>query len=149
MTASEAPASAPSTRPRRGLVALGVVSVIFGAATLKEGGSVLFVDGASRHAAGHYVPFVVWFNFLAAFAYVAAGIGIARGRPWAARLALGLGGTTALVFALFGAYVLMGGSYEPRTLGAMAIRTLFWMLVGWRACTVLRCLSRHRGTAPG
>jgi hypothetical protein len=124
------------------LLALGLVSVVFGVITLKEGGSVLFFEGASRHAAGHYVPFVVWFNALAAFAYIAAGVGIALGRRWAARLALVLAAATALVFALFGAYVWMGGAYEQRTVGAMAIRTLFWLLVGWRTCAVLRCVDR-------
>lgn len=128
---------------RRGLLALGLVSVVFGLVSLKEGGAVLFVEGASRHAAGHYVPFVVWFNFLAAFAYVAAGVGITLGRVWAARLALGLAGASAIVFGLFGVSALMGGAYEQRTVGAMTIRTLFWLLVGWRACAVLRCAQRR------
>lgn len=144
MTPAEAPSNGRSTRPRRGLVALGLIAVVFGLVTMKEGGAVLFVDGASRHAAGHYVPFVLWFNFLAAFAYVAAGVGLVRGRPWAARLALGLGGATALVFALFGIHVLAGGGYEQRTVTAMAVRTLFWLLVGWRARSVLRCTERRR-----
>ncbi len=29
---------------------------------------------AARVAAGNFVPFVVWFNFLAGFVYVAAGV---------------------------------------------------------------------------
>tara|TARA_R110002110_G_scaffold239506_1_gene455438 strand:- start:59 stop:493 length:435 start_codon:yes stop_codon:yes gene_type:complete len=37
-------------------------------------------------SAGHYGPFVVWFNFLAGFAYVVAGFGLWFRRRWAAGL---------------------------------------------------------------
>jgi len=36
----------------------GVIGALFGLMTLREGGAVLFVDGAARVAAGDYVPFV-------------------------------------------------------------------------------------------
>ena len=55
---------------------LSLLAIGFGLLTLREGGAVLFVDGAARLAAGHYVPFVLWFNFLAGFAYVVAGVGL-------------------------------------------------------------------------
>ena len=73
-----------ATHPLRVLAALGGV---FGLATLREGGLVLFGSGATRAAAGDYVDFVVWFNFLAGFAYVIAGTGLAFRRPWAVRMA--------------------------------------------------------------
>ncbi len=44
---------------------ISLVAIAFGLLTLKEGGSVLFGDTAARTAAGHYVPFVLWFNFVA------------------------------------------------------------------------------------
>jgi len=50
-----------------------VVAVAFGLLTIKEGGTILFGDEAARAAAGNYVPFVLWFNFMAGFAYVIAG----------------------------------------------------------------------------
>jgi hypothetical protein len=53
---------------------------VFGALTIASGGRVLFVSEAARVATGNYVPFVVWFNFLAGFAYVAAGVGLWLGR---------------------------------------------------------------------
>lgn len=109
--------------------ALGAFGVLFGLVTLKEGGAVLFVDGEARHAAGHYVPFVVWLNFLAGFFYVAAGVGLVMTRRWAVWLAGGIAAVTALGFAAFGAHVLGGGAFEVRTVVAMSIRTLFWMLV--------------------
>jgi len=51
-------------------------AVVFGFLTIKSGGAVLFVDGSSRQAAGNFVPFVVWFNFVAGFVYLIAGGGI-------------------------------------------------------------------------
>lgn len=110
---------------------LGVIAVLFGLVTLKEGASVLFFDGAARAAAGHYVPFVLWFNWLAGFAYVAAGIGLLRGSDWAPRLAAMLAAATLLVFAAFGAHIATGQPYETRTVAAMTLRSLFWVGVAW------------------
>ncbi len=106
----------------------GGAAIIFGLATLKEGGSVLFIDGASRAEAGAFVPFVVWTNFLAGFAYLAAGFGLVRGRPWAARLALGLAAVTVLLAVAFGVHVALGGAYERRTVAALAVRAAFWIV---------------------
>jgi hypothetical protein len=50
-----------------------LIAAVFGAATVASGASVLFGEGAV--AAGNYVPFIVWFNFLAGFAYVLAALG--------------------------------------------------------------------------
>jgi hypothetical protein len=118
------------------------VAVLFGAATVASGGSVLFGSGAA--AAGNYVPFVVWFNFLAGFFYVAAGVGLWRRRPWAAWLAVALAALTALVFAAFGWHVASGGAYEARTVAAMTLRTLVWTAI---AALAIRLLT-SRGTAP-
>ncbi len=109
------------------LRAIAAVAVLFGALTVWSGGTVLFGNGAQ--AAGNYVPFVVWFNFLAGFAYVAAGVGIWRRRPWAAALAAALAGLTALVFVAFGSWVATGGAYEMRTVLAMTIRTVLWTAI--------------------
>jgi hypothetical protein len=38
----------------------------------------LFGTEATRAAAGNAVPFVLWFNFLAGFAYILAGLGLLR-----------------------------------------------------------------------
>lgn len=106
---------------------LAVVAFVFGIATVRAGGSVLFGDGAA--AAGNFFPFVVWFNFLAGFFYVAAAPGLWRGAPWAAWLAGALAILTVLVFAAFGGYVAMGAPYEPRTVAAMSARTLLWLTI--------------------
>lgn len=112
-----------------------VVAVLFGLMTLKEGGTVLFGGEAARTAAGAYVPFVLWFNFLAGFAYVAAGLALWWRQGWAAGLALGIALATALVFAALGVHVMNGGAYETRTVAAMALRTTVWLAIGvvaWR-----------------
>ena len=46
--------------------AASIVAIVFGLMTIISGGSVLFIESA-RRAAGDYVPFVLWFNFLAGF----------------------------------------------------------------------------------
>ena len=76
--------------PRRGwpVRLMSVVAVAFGLLTLKEGGAVLLGSEAARAAAGNIVPFVLWFNFMAGFAYVAAGVGLWPGKRWATRLAM-------------------------------------------------------------
>lgn len=104
-----------------------IVAIAFGFLTLFEGGHVLFGPEAVRAAAGHYVPFVLWFNFLAGFAYVAAGAGLWLWRRWAARLALAIAAATALVFAAFGVHIALGGAFELRTVAAMTLRTVFWL----------------------
>ena len=116
---------------RRGpwIWAISLLAVVFGLMTLKEGGAVLFGSGEARTAAGNYVPFVLWFNFVAGFAYVVAGVGIWLQRRWAAGLALVIAAATALVFAAFGVHVLAGGEYELRTVVAMSLRTLVWAAI--------------------
>ena len=116
-------------------VSAGVVA--FGLLTLKEGGSVLFIDGAARAAAGAYVPFVLWFNFLAGFAYGVAGVGLWCRHRWAAWLALAIAAATACICVAFGVHVLGGGAYEQRTVLALALRTLVWTAVATFAWRVL------------
>jgi hypothetical protein len=113
-------------RPRWA-IALAVLAGIFGLLTLKSGGEVLFIDGAGREAAGNYVPFVVWFNFLAGFVYIVGAVGLALWRSWVTPLAFAVAVLTIAVFIAFGVHVLMGGAYEVRTVGAMSLRCLVWL----------------------
>ena len=105
------------------------VAVVFGVVTILSGGQALFGSAAMRQAVGDAVPFVLWFNFLSGFFYVFAGIGIARGRHWAARMALYLVFAIAAVFALFGLHILQGGAFQMRTVGAMTLRLIVWIIV--------------------
>jgi hypothetical protein len=119
-----------TTRPRGFLVwAISLIAVGFGLLTIKEGAMILFVSEAARAAAGNYVPFVLWFNFLAGFAYVVAGIGLWRQQRWAVWLAVIIATATVLTFAVFGMHVVFGGVYEPRTVIAMSLRILVWVTI--------------------
>lgn len=118
------------------LWAIALVAIGFGLLTIKEGGMTLSGDEAARAAAGNYVPFVLWFNFVAGFAYVVSGAGMWMQHRWAAWLAVAIAVATALTFAAFGAHVYFGGSYESRTVIAMNLRTLVWTSIAaiawWR-----------------
>ena len=128
--------SANPTVRRRWMQAASLVAVAFGLLTLKEGGTVLFGGPEARAAAGQVVPFVLWFNFAAGFAYVAAGVGLWMQRRWALWLAVAIAASTGLVFAAFGVHVLGGGAHETRTVVAMTLRTLVWAAlaaIAWKA----------------
>lgn len=131
--------TAERTRRSPWIWTISLVAIGFGLLTIRAGGTVLFGSAAARSAAGHYVPFVLWFNFLAGFAYVIAGVGLWLERRWAAWLALVIAVATALVFAAFGVHVLAGGAYELRTVVAMSLRTLVWT-----AIAVVALLARRR-----
>jgi hypothetical protein len=119
-----------STQPRGMRVwAISLVAVAFGLLTLKEGGTVLFGDEVARAAAGNYVPFVLWFNFLAGFAYVVAGAGLWLQQRWAVWLSAAIAAATALTFVTFGVHIYSGGVFEIRTMIAMIVRTLVWVAI--------------------
>ena len=105
----------------------GGLAVVFGLATLVEGGHVLFGGPAARAEAGDIVPFVLLFNFGAGFVYVLAGLATLFRRGWAVWIARALAVATLLVFAAFGIHVFGGGTFEPRTVVAMTIRSAFWV----------------------
>ena len=108
---------------------LAIMAIAFGAVTVYSGGQALFGSPEARAAVGNAVPLVLWFNFFAGFVYILAGAGLLRRRPWALYAALVLASTTALIAAAFGVHVLSGGAFEMRTIGPLAIRLLFWIVV--------------------
>ena len=112
-----------------GIWLVPVVAVVFGLLTIKSGGAVLFVDGVDRQAAGDYVPFVLWFIFLSGFVYIIAGVGIWMQKQWAAKLAVLIAVSILAVYAIFGLYILNGGSYEMRTVAAMSMRSVVWAII--------------------
>ena len=112
-----------------------LVGGLFGIATIFSAGSVLFGPEAARVAAGDIVPFVVWFNLIAGFAYVTAALGIWQHRPWAGRLAVGIAAATALVAVGFAWVAFQGAAFEMRTVGALVLRVAVWTVI---ALVVLR-----------
>lgn len=119
-----------------------IVAVIFGVMTLKSGGSVIFFDGEARQAAGNYINFVVWFNFIAGFFYIATGTGIWLQKSWALTTAIIIASLTLLVFAAFGIHIYNGGEYEQRTIVAMSLRSFIWMVIAIKAYRVI--LATHQ-----
>ncbi|MFP8780233.1 hypothetical protein [Hydrogenophaga sp. RWCD_12] len=115
--------------------ALSAFGVVFGALTVVSGWQGLFGDAATRMALGNTVGYVLWFNFVAGFVYVAAGLGLWHGARWGLWLSTALAVGTALLAAAFGVHVLRGGAFEMRTVGALTLRFGFWTVV---AAVVLR-----------
>lgn len=114
------------------------IAIAFGMLTIKSGGSVIFFDGPARLAAGNYVNFVVWFNFLAGFLYILAGVGFLLNKNWTAKLSFAIAAATLLVFATFGIHILMNGSYEIRTVIAMSLRSAIWVTFSFAAYTLVK-----------
>ncbi|GEO86523.1 MULTISPECIES: hypothetical protein [Alphaproteobacteria] len=119
-----------------GLKAAGAIGLVFGLLTIFSGGMALFGGEAARAAVGNAVPFVLWFNFIAGFFYVLAGMGLLLKRRSAVWLSVAIAVATALVLAAFGLHVAGGGLYEMRTVGAMLLRLAVWTTiatVSWRS----------------
>lgn len=108
-----------------------MTAVLFGVLTVASGGRVLFGSDDARRAAGAIVGFVLWFNFVAGFAYVVAGLGLWLRRRSAVPMAGLIAVATATVFAAFGVHVWSGGAYELRTVAAMSLRLAVWAAIAW------------------
>jgi hypothetical protein len=112
-----------------GIWIMTVIAVVFGLLTIKSGGSVLFVDGIGREEAGNYVPFVLWVNFFAGFAYLLAAAGLFMQKHWAVWISIFIAVSTVVFFPLLGLHILNDGLYEVRTVIAMSLRTAVWTLI--------------------
>ena len=108
---------------------VAIAAIVFGVVTVLTGGRALFGSLESRADFGNVVPFVLWFNFLAGFVYLVAGAGLLLCRRWAVYTSMFVAVSTILVFVAFGVHVIGGGAFERRTIGALTIRTLFWIAV--------------------
>jgi len=108
---------------------LGAAALLFGVLTIASGGRALLGGAEARAALGEVVGFVLWFNALAGFAYVAVGAGLWARRSWTPAAAWLIAAATAVVALAFAAHVWSGGGYEARTVGAMTLRVGFWVLV--------------------
>ncbi len=58
------------------IIAISLMAVAFGLMTVKSASFALFGGEAGVQFAGKYVPFVLYFNFIAGFFYILSGLGI-------------------------------------------------------------------------
>ncbi|MBI3704363.1 MAG: hypothetical protein HY244_11100 [Rhizobiales bacterium] len=139
-----------ATKPLRPRWVIGAafIAVIFGIVTVFVGGKTLFGGAEERAAAGNIVPFVLWFNFIAGFAYVIAGFGLFFRKRWAALLSVAIAVATAAVFIAFAVHVVLGGAFEQRTVGAMIIRSVVWIAIAVLSCRALGCFRRGANDRP-
>ncbi len=121
---------------------ISFITVVFGIMTIKSGGSVLFIDGEARRIAGNYVNFVLWFNFIAGFFYIATGIGLLFQKNWALTAAIIIAVLTILIFAILGVYIYYGGEYEQRTIAAMSLRSAVWLVIAIKAYQVMSHITQ-------
>jgi hypothetical protein len=136
----------PSIRPRWATLATlaAWIAILFGVVTVLVGGKALIADAA----ASDIVLFVLWFNFMAGFAYVIAGYGVFQWKPWAACLSAAIAIATVAAFVAFGIHVVLGGPFAVRTVGAMTLRSLVWIVIAVAACRALGCVPRE-ASQPG
>lgn len=141
-----------SKRPARdvAIVISALCALLFGVLSVFSGGQALFGGETAREAVGAVVPFVLWFNFSAGLAYVIAGLGLLLRTRWAIWLSILIAVSTLSVFLALGVHIGLGGAYEMRTVGAMVIRSVFWIVIAalaWRSLRSVRARSdplRHQ-----
>ncbi|MGB7244462.1 MAG: hypothetical protein WBC93_20545 [Sulfitobacter sp.] len=122
---------AKAIKPRPYLKGIALLAIVFGATTVISGGNVLFGPKVVQEMAGRFVPFVVWFNFFAGFFYIAAGLAIWQRHRFALGLSIAIASATLLVAVAFGVWVIQGGDFEMRTVGALALRFAVWAAISW------------------
>lgn len=109
--------------------------VLFGIMTLFEGGKVLFTE-TGRASAGNFVPFVIWFNWIAGFFYITTGIALFRMKSCAKKVATLIAVGSSIVLIALIVHIQSGGLYETRTIFAMSFRTIVWIsiaAIAWKS----------------
>jgi hypothetical protein len=138
----------PRPHRPRWTIAAALIAVVFGIVTVIVGGKTLFGGAEQRAAAGNIVPFVLWFNFVAGFAYVIAGFGLFLWKRWAAQLSAAIAVATMAVFIALVVHIFLGGMFEVRTVGAMIIRSAVWIVIAASACRAAGCFQRSMSGPP-
>lgn len=110
---------------------VGIAAAVFGVATIASGAGALFCPEEIKSAAGAVVYFVLWFNFLAGFAYLVGAHALYFGRRRALGTAIAIAAATSLVAVAFVVYTTAGGAFSWRTPGALLLRVGFWAAIAW------------------
>lgn len=105
---------------------IAVLFLIFGIMTVVSGGRSLFTEEgiATR---GNIVPLVLWFNFIAGFFYLLAGLSTFNIKACVKKLSVVLASLSSIVLIYLIIHIYKGGLYETKTVLAMNFRTFFWI----------------------
>jgi len=99
-----------------------LVLAAFGGLTVFMAGSVIFDLFGIRAKEGNYVPFIVWTNFLAGWAYLMAAYGFIKEKKWTFGLLISFLVILIAAFVGLKMHIEAGGIYEERTVKAMMFR---------------------------
>lgn len=106
---------------------IALVILVFGVLTIASGGRALFTE-SGINSRGNIIPLVLWFNFIAGFFYVIAGISTFKLKKSVIKISMGLAFLNVFVFVYLLNHIYQGGLYENKTLVAMGFRTAFWLV---------------------
>lgn len=105
---------------------IALLFLAFGILTIISGGKTLFAESGAD-SKSTIVPVVLWFNFVAGFFYVLAGVLAFKAKICIKRLSMALALFNVFIFIYLLAHIYKGGLYENKTLFAMSFRTVFWI----------------------
>tara|TARA_R110002124_G_scaffold87407_1_gene225008 strand:- start:34050 stop:34442 length:393 start_codon:yes stop_codon:yes gene_type:complete len=116
-------------------LSVAISLIAFALLTLFLSSSILFDWFGIREKEGHFVPLVVWSNFIASLLYLIVAYGYILSRTWPFKVILAA--LIVLLLAFIGLFIHMssGGLYETRTFAAMTFRiavTLFFTWIMYR-----------------
>ncbi len=105
---------------------IAVLFLVFGIMTVVSGGRSLFTEEGIT-TRGNIVPLVLWFNFIAGFFYLLAGVSTFKMKTCVKKLSVVLASLSSIVLLYLAVHIYQGGLYETKTVVAMSFRTFFWI----------------------
>jgi uncharacterized membrane protein (DUF2068 family) len=108
---------------------IAIVLIAFALLTIFMSSSVLFDWFGIRAKEGNYVPFIVKTNLTMGIIYLIVAYGFIKSKNWAFWLMLSAALFLLFAFGAFYIYIHTGGIYENQTIGAMAFRISFTLII--------------------
>ncbi|MEM0517191.1 MULTISPECIES: hypothetical protein [Aequorivita] len=105
------------------------ILIAFALLTIFMSSSVLFDWFGIRAKEGNYVPFIVKTNLIMGILYLIAAYGFLKAKKWPFWLMLSAVLILLFAFAAFYIHIHAGGLYESKTIGAMAFRIAFTLII--------------------
>ena len=105
------------------------ILIAFALLTIFMSSSVLFDWFGIRAKEGNFVPFIVKTNLTMGIVYLVAAYGFLKSKSWAFWLMLSAALFLLFAFAAFYIHIHAGGLYESKTIGAMAFRIAFTLII--------------------